>query len=105
MRPSATVVLLAMLTAASASASAQGVDTYITAGSGSIDYLVARETIPQVNAGVLVRPFGGRFRIGGEADIFTSNGYFSGRGGPVAEVALVGWKARAAVRSRRVLHG
>jgi hypothetical protein len=92
MRPSAIALLLTVLGVGTAST--QGVDTYITGGSGSIDYLVARETIPQVSAGVLVRPFGDRLRIAGEADIFTSNGYFSGRGGPLAEVALVGRKAR-----------
>jgi hypothetical protein len=93
MRVAITALLLAVLSAPSAAA--QGLDTYITAGSGSIDYLVYRETIPQASVGVLWRAVGDRLRLGGEADVFTSNGYFSGRGGPLAEIALV---RRARVR-------
>ena len=92
MRPAVATLFLTIFGAATAAA--QGVDIYITAGSGSIDYLVARETIPQVSVGVLVRPVGDRFRAGVEADVFTSNGYFSGRGGPLAELALLGRSSR-----------
>ena len=90
----ATVAALFLTVLSATSAAAQGVDIYITAGSGSIDYLVARETIPQVSVGVLVRPVGDWFRAGVEADVFTSNGYFSGRGGPLAELALLGRSSR-----------
>jgi hypothetical protein len=88
MRP-IVATLLTIVPVVATTASTQTFAGYVTAGSGSIDYLVYRETIPQVSAGVLFRPKGDRFRIGGEADIFTSNGYYSGRGGPFAEFALV----------------
>ena len=90
--------VLVVLLAGSPSA-AQTFGGYVTAGSGSIDYLVHRETIPQASVGVLFRPKGDRFRVGGEADIFTSNGYYSGRGGPFAELAvLTGTRVQPFVR-------
>ena len=78
----------------SAPASAQDVGGYLTAGSGSIDYLVAREVIPQISGGVLVRFADDRFRVGAQGDVFFSNGYVSGRGGPVAEIALLPKRSR-----------
>jgi hypothetical protein len=61
----------------------------VTGGSGSIDYLVHRATIPQASVGVLWTAGRDWIRVGGEADVFTSNGYVSGRGGPIAELGLV----------------
>jgi hypothetical protein len=70
-------------------AAAQDIGVYLTGGTGSIDYLVHREVIPQASVGVVWRLAGERLRLGGEADVFTSNGYVSGRGGPVAEITLL----------------
>jgi hypothetical protein len=87
MRVAALVVLFAALSAADAAA--QDIGGYVTAGTGSIDYLVHRETIPQFAGGVLWRIADDRIRVGAEVNAMTSNRYWSGRGGPVAEVVLI----------------
>jgi hypothetical protein len=87
MRIAALCVLFAAVSAADAAA--QDIGGYVTAGTGSIDYLVHRETIPQASAGVLWRIADDRIRVGAEVEAFTSNGYWSGRGGPLAEVVPV----------------
>jgi hypothetical protein len=70
-------------------AGAQELGGYVTGGTGSIDYLVHRETIPQLSVGVHWNVPGGMVRIVGEANVMTSNGYVGGRGGPLAEVSMV----------------
>ncbi|MGH9311540.1 MAG: hypothetical protein ACRD1U_19335 [Vicinamibacterales bacterium] len=82
-----TMVVGLVLLGASAS-NGQDLGVYITGGTGSIDYLVHRKTIPQFTAGALWNVPGGLVRIGGEAVVMTSNGYVSGRGGPFAEVSV-----------------
>ena len=79
-------------------AAAQDLGGYVTAGSGSIDYLVHRETIAQASAGVLWRLASDRVRIGAEVDALTSNGYVSGRGGPLTEVVLTRGRLQPFVR-------
>ena len=71
-----------------AGAAAQDFGGYVTGGSGSIDYAVHRETIPQATVGVLWRAANDRLRPGGDVDVMTSNGHVAGRGGPFGEVAL-----------------
>jgi hypothetical protein len=60
-------------------------------GSGVIAfrYLVARDTILQASGGVLWRVADDRLRIGAEAELLTSNGYFTGKGGPFVEVSML----------------
>jgi hypothetical protein len=87
MRVAALVGLFAAVCAAGGAA--QDIGGYVTAGTGSIDYLVHRETIPQFAGGVLWRIADDRIRIGAEVNAMTSNRYWSGRGGPVAEVVLI----------------
>jgi hypothetical protein len=87
MRVAALIVLFAA--AGAVGAAAQDIGGYVTAGTGSIDYLVHRETIPQFAVGVLWRIADDRIRVGAEANAMTSNRYWSGRGGPVAEVVLI----------------
>jgi hypothetical protein len=87
-----------LLISFASAAAAQGFGGYVTAGSGSIDYLIHRETIPQGTVGVLWHAASGRIRVGGEADVMTSNGYVSGRGGPLAEVVLVKGRVQPFVR-------
>ena len=82
-----TILLCAALLAVAAPAAAQEVGGFVTGGTGSIDYRVHRETMPQASGGVLVRFADDRLRVGGQADVFTSNGYVSGRGGPIVELA------------------
>jgi hypothetical protein len=91
MLPALTMLLLMALPATSR---AQDLGGYLTAGSGTIDYLVVRDAIPQVSGGVLVRFADDRVRVGAQADVFFSNGYASGRGGPLAEVALLSPRSR-----------
>ena len=81
------VFAVLLMISSAAGAAAQDVGGYVAAGSGSIDYLVHREAIPQASAGVLWRAAGDRIRVGAEVDLLTSNGYFSGRGGPLVEFA------------------
>jgi hypothetical protein len=76
----------------------QEVRAYLTAGTGSIDYLVHRETIPQASGGFLGSAADGRVRVGGEGDLLTSNGYFAGKGGPLAEVPLLRGRVQPFVR-------
>lgn len=83
-----TLVAAVLFSAAGDSAFAQGLGGYLTAGTGSIDYLVARETIPQAGGGVLWRIADDRLRAGVQVDLLTSNGYYTGRGGPVFELAV-----------------
>jgi hypothetical protein len=71
-----------------AAASGQDLGVYVTGGTGSIDYLVHRETVPEFAVGVLWNVPGGLVRIGAEGDVLTSNGYIGGRGGPFAEVSI-----------------
>jgi hypothetical protein len=87
MRGVAAVLLILVVTASGAEA--RQIGGYVTAGSGSIDYLVHRKVIPQASVGLFWQLPGDRVRVGGEADILTSNGYIGGRGGPFAEVTLV----------------
>lgn len=92
-------VCIAVMAASAGSASAQTFGGYVTGGSGSIDYLVYREPIPQASVGALWRLSGDRVRIGGEVDVLTSNGYVSGRGGPFVElVPFAGARAVPFVR-------
>jgi hypothetical protein len=84
-----TAAALLILVATASGAEARQIGGYVTAGSGSIDYLVYRKAIPQASVGVFWQLPGDRVRVGVEADILTSNGYVSGRGGPFAEVTLI----------------
>ena len=84
MRHHLSAAVTLMLTAFAATSQAQDLGGYLTAGSGAIDYLVVRDAIPQVSGGVLVRFADDRVRVGVQADVFFSNGYVSGRGGPPA---------------------
>jgi hypothetical protein len=86
MRAAGLCVVFSVITVGSAAA--QEIGGYVTAGSGSIDYLVSRETILQASAGVLWRVANDRIRFGAEAEALTSNGYWTGKGGPFAEVVL-----------------
>ena len=87
MRVAALCASIVIITAVEANA--QEVGGYITAGSGSIDYLVHRETIPQISGGVLWRIGDDRVRLGGEVEALTSNGYWAGKGGPFGEVTFL----------------
>jgi hypothetical protein len=84
------VLLLAMPTAAVA----QQVGGYVTAGSGSIDYVVSRETIFQASGGILLRVANDRIRLGVQGDLLSADGYFSGRGGPIGEITLLARTSR-----------
>ena len=94
MRHHLSAAVTLMLTAFAATSQAQDLGGYLTAGSGAIDYLVVRDAIPQVSGGVLVRFADDRVRVGVQADVFFSNGYASGRGGPLAEIALLSRRSR-----------
>jgi hypothetical protein len=95
MRSTLTAAITAlMLTGLAATSHAQDLGGYLTAGSGAIDYLVVRDAIPQISGGVLVRFADDRVRVGAQADVFFSNGYVSGRGGPLAEIALLSTRHR-----------
>jgi len=93
MRTAVAMALGVVMTAA-LPASAQDLGGYMTTGSGSIDYLVTREAIPQISGGVLVGFADDRVRVGAQADVFFSNGYVSGRGGPLVEVRVVPKRTR-----------
>jgi hypothetical protein len=83
-----TALVLGLVLLGPGAARGQDLGVYVTGGTGSIDYLVHRETIPQFSVGVLWNAPGGVVRIGAEANLITSNGYISGRGGPFAEVSV-----------------
>src|ERR671912_1235118 len=85
-----TALLCAAMLSIATAAAAQEVGGYVTGGLATIDYRVHRETMPQASGGVLVRFAGDRIRAGLQADVFTSGGYVSGRGGPIVEIAPFG---------------
>ena len=87
MRPLKLMLLLTLMSPAGAAA--PGVGSYVTAGLGSIDYVISREAVAQVSGGILFRLADDRVRIGVCGDVLSSHGYFSGRGGPLAEFALL----------------
>ena len=83
------IALCALVTVLSASgASAQEIGGYIGAGAGSIDFRVYREPIPEITGGFLLRLADDRVRAGLELSAMTSNGYWSGKGGPIAEFVV-----------------
>jgi hypothetical protein len=81
-------VFSVLLTVVPVAAAAHQDGGFVTAGSGSIDYLVYRETIAQISGGALWRLADDRLRVGAQVDALTSNGYWTGRGGPVVELTL-----------------
>jgi hypothetical protein len=84
--------LLVLLTtlAGAGPALAQGWRGFATAGIGSIDYGPGnRQSIGQFSGGALFTIGNGPLAVGGQGDLFTDNGYFSGRGGFLAELTPI----------------
>ena len=84
------VFMTVLAVAAPSEVSAQQLQGFVTGGSSAGEN---GEQFPTIGGGVLVDVARGWVSVGGQGDVFFSNGYATGRGGVLAQANVIGRRA------------